>query len=156
MAAKNSIGNLGSLFFGNWKRMAFLNKYFLCMVWEISPIAEYLKLFSGASNLLYFSDEQKKKAMLRSWALNFWDFTSQPIDDIYLYFGTKASWDLTWLLNLYNVKQDFVSRIFTKKVHNLQIAIYFAFLGMYTRWLLFPAALGIVLHIVDFGYVSLS
>uniref|UniRef100_A0A803M632 Anoctamin transmembrane domain-containing protein n=1 Tax=Chenopodium quinoa TaxID=63459 RepID=A0A803M632_CHEQI len=32
-----------------------------------------------------------------------------------------------------------------------QIAIYFAFLGMYTRWLLFPAALGIVLHLVDFG-----
>ncbi|KAH9611421.1 hypothetical protein KSS87_016012 [Heliosperma pusillum] len=69
---------------------------------------------------LMVTDERKKKSLLRSWALNWWDLTAQPIDDIYLYFGTK-------------------------------IAIYFAFLGMYTRWLLFPAALGILLRIVDFG-----
>ncbi|GAB4850400.1 hypothetical protein Ancab_029705 [Ancistrocladus abbreviatus] len=65
-------------------------------------------------------DERKRKLLLRSWALNWWDFTRQPIDDVYSYFGTK-------------------------------IAIYFAFLGMYTRWLLFPAAFGILLQLVDFG-----
>ncbi|XP_073391675.1 anoctamin-like protein Os01g0706700 isoform X3 [Physcomitrium patens] len=32
-----------------------------------------------------------------------------------------------------------------------KVAIYFAFLGMYTRWLLFPAALGIFLHFTDQG-----
>ncbi|KAK6914789.1 Anoctamin [Dillenia turbinata] len=64
-------------------------------------------------------DEIKRKQLLRSWALNWWDFTRQPIDDIYLYFGTK-------------------------------IAIYFAFLGMYTRWMLFPAAFVITLQLVDF------
>lgn len=65
-------------------------------------------------------DETKRKQLLRSWALNWRDLTTQPIDEIYAYFGTK-------------------------------IATYFAFLGMYTRWLLFPAALGLILHLVDFG-----
>lgn len=36
----------------------------------------------------------------------------------------------------------------------VQVAIYFAFLGMYTRWLLFPAALGIFLHFTDQGLDS--
>lgn len=36
----------------------------------------------------------------------------------------------------------------------LQVAIYFAFLGMYTQWLVFPAALGIILNLTDQGYVS--
>jgi len=31
------------------------------------------------------------------------------------------------------------------------VAIYFAFLGMYTQWLLFPAALGIVLSVTHYG-----
>eukprot|EP00268_Persea_americana_P033171 TRINITY_DN32910_c0_g1_i6.p1 TRINITY_DN32910_c0_g1~~TRINITY_DN32910_c0_g1_i6.p1 ORF type:complete len:658 (+),score=93.98 TRINITY_DN32910_c0_g1_i6:296-2269(+) len=65
-------------------------------------------------------DETKRKQLLRNWALNWRDFTWQPIDEIYSYFGTK-------------------------------IATYFAFLGMYTRWLLFPAAFGITLRLIDFG-----
>ncbi|WVZ23995.1 hypothetical protein V8G54_002539 [Vigna mungo] len=36
------------------------------------------------------------------------------------------------------------------------IAIYFAFLGMYTRWLLFPAAFGHTLQLIDFGWANLS
>ncbi|XP_074312415.1 anoctamin-like protein At1g73020 [Silene latifolia] len=86
--------------------------------WE--PLLQRLEKESILKKVYPLHDERKKKSLLRSWALNWWDFTAQPIDDIYLYFGTK-------------------------------IAIYFAFLGMYTRWLLFPAALGIVLRIVDFG-----
>lgn len=65
-------------------------------------------------------DEKRRKQLIRSWALNWWDCTTQPIDDVQLYFGTK-------------------------------IALYFAFLAMYTRWLFFPAALGIILQLVNFG-----
>uniref|UniRef100_A0A1D1YCF0 Anoctamin-like protein Os01g0706700 n=1 Tax=Anthurium amnicola TaxID=1678845 RepID=A0A1D1YCF0_9ARAE len=67
-----------------------------------------------------FSDETKRKPLLRNWALNWLDFTWQPIDEIYSYFGTK-------------------------------IATYFAFLGMYTRWLFFPAVFGLAVQLIDFG-----
>ncbi|KAL3632903.1 hypothetical protein CASFOL_025887 [Castilleja foliolosa] len=69
-------------------------------------------------------DENKRKQLLRSWAMNWLDFTSQPIDDICSYYGTK-------------------------------IATYFAFLGMYTKWMLFPAALGLTVQLVDFGSLQL-
>ncbi|KAL0562287.1 hypothetical protein IC582_002739 [Cucumis melo] len=69
-------------------------------------------------------DEIRRKKLLGNWALNWWDITGQPIDEIYSYFGAK-------------------------------IALYFAFLGMYTRWMLFPAALGLILHLVEFGSMRL-
>ncbi|TVU35377.1 hypothetical protein EJB05_17264 [Eragrostis curvula] len=65
-------------------------------------------------------DEIKRKQLLGNWALNWLDFTWQPIDEIYSYFGTK-------------------------------IATYFAFLGMYTRWLFFPAVFGLATQLIDFG-----
>uniref|UniRef100_A0A0E0JN10 Anoctamin transmembrane domain-containing protein n=1 Tax=Oryza punctata TaxID=4537 RepID=A0A0E0JN10_ORYPU len=65
-------------------------------------------------------DEIKRKQLLRNWALKWFDFTWQPIDEIYSYFGTK-------------------------------IAIYFSFLGMYTRWLFFPAVFGLATQLIDFG-----
>lgn len=65
-------------------------------------------------------DEKKRKQLLRSWAMNWSDFTTQPIDDICAYYGMK-------------------------------IATYFTFLGMYTRWMLFPASLGLTVQLVDFG-----
>lgn len=65
-------------------------------------------------------DEFKRKELLQTWALNWWNFTNQPIDQIYSYFGAK-------------------------------IGVYFSFLGMYTRWLLFPALLGIIVQMIDFG-----
>lgn len=37
------------------------------------------------------------------------------------------------------------------KMHAVQIATYFTFLGMYTRWMLFPASLGLTVQLVDFG-----
>ncbi|MCL7036085.1 hypothetical protein MKW94_024605 [Papaver nudicaule] len=65
-------------------------------------------------------DEIRRKQLLRTWALNWLDFTWQPIDEIYSYFGTK-------------------------------VATYFAFLGMYTRWIIFPAGFGLTLQLIDFG-----
>ncbi|KAM3331758.1 hypothetical protein ACQJBY_027586 [Aegilops geniculata] len=65
-------------------------------------------------------EEIKRKQLLRNWALNWHDFTWQPIDEVYSYFGTK-------------------------------IATYFAFLGMYTRWLFFPAVSGLATQLIDFG-----
>ncbi|XP_011072472.1 anoctamin-like protein At1g73020 [Sesamum indicum] len=69
-------------------------------------------------------DERKRKQLLKSWAMNWLDFTSQPIDDICSYYGIK-------------------------------IATYFAFLGMYTKWMFFPAALGLTVQFVDFGSFQL-
>lgn len=69
-------------------------------------------------------DEPRRKQLIRSWALNWLDFTWQPIDEIYSYFGTK-------------------------------IATYFAFLGMYTRWLFFPAGFGLAIQMIDFGSMQL-
>ncbi|KAL8230308.1 hypothetical protein R6Q57_000085 [Mikania cordata] len=68
--------------------------------------------------------EVKRKQLLKCWALNWRDFTNQPLDEIYAYYGAK-------------------------------IAIYFAFLGMYTNWLFFPAAFGILVQLVDFGSLQL-
>jgi len=36
-------------------------------------------------------DEIKRKKLLKIWALNWWDLTNQPIDEVYSYFGTKVS-----------------------------------------------------------------
>ncbi|PWA62962.1 Anoctamin/TMEM 16 [Artemisia annua] len=69
-------------------------------------------------------DETKRKHLLKRWALNWRDFTNQPLDEIYAYYGAK-------------------------------IATYFAFLGMYTKWLFFPAAFGLLLQLVDFGSLQL-
>ncbi|CAH9066613.1 unnamed protein product [Cuscuta epithymum] len=69
-------------------------------------------------------DETKRKKLLRSWALNWLDLTTQPIDNICSYYGTK-------------------------------IATYFTFLGMYTRWMLFPAAFGLAVQLVDFGSLQM-
>ncbi|XP_010244337.1 PREDICTED: anoctamin-like protein At1g73020 [Nelumbo nucifera] len=36
-------------------------------------------------------DESKRKHLLKHWALNWLDFTQQPIDEIYSYFGSKIA-----------------------------------------------------------------
>ncbi|RDY01878.1 Anoctamin-like protein, partial [Mucuna pruriens] len=98
--------------------------------WEIG---ENLLLKLESENIVKqvfpLHDEKKRKKLLRSWALHWWHFTSQPIDEIYSYYGAKVK---------------------------VTIAIYFAFLGMYTRWLLFPAMFGLTLQLIDFGWVNLS
>lgn len=89
--------------------------------WEPGePLLQRLESESIVKQVFPMHVETKRKELLRSWALNWLDFTKQPIDDIYSYFGTK-------------------------------IAVYFAFLGMYTRWMLFPAGLGLISQLIDFG-----
>ena len=41
-------------------------------------------------NILLFVDELNRKELLKTWALNWWNFTNQPIDQIYSYFGAKV------------------------------------------------------------------
>lgn len=98
------------------KALKYDSKKIYWQPWE--PLLQRLEKEGILKQVFPLHDERKRKEMLRCWALNWWDFTRQPIDDIYQYFGTK-------------------------------IAIYFAFLGMYTRWLLFPAGLGIILQLID-------
>lgn len=71
-------------------------------------------------DVLILHEESKRKELLHKWAFKWRDFTSQPIDSIYSYFGPK-------------------------------VAIYFAFLGMYTQWLIFPALFGIFFYFKDLG-----
>lgn len=55
------------------------------------------------------------------------------------------NWALDWCSIAAQPLDEIYSYFGTK------IAIYFGFLGMYTRWMLFPAALGLVAQAVDFG-----
>lgn len=41
---------------------------------------------------MFFVDEVKRKQLIKRWALNWRDFTYQPIDEIYSYFGMKVSY----------------------------------------------------------------
>lgn len=93
--------------------------------WEVGEsLLQKLESEGIVRQVFPLHDEIKRKQLLRIWALNWWDITQQPIDEIYSYFGTK-------------------------------IATYFAFLGMYTRWMLFPAVFGLILQLVDFGSLQL-
>lgn len=49
------------------------------------------------TSVFYFLDEKKRKQLLRSWAMNWSDFTTQPIDDICAYYGMKVNADHRWL-----------------------------------------------------------
>lgn len=59
---------------------------------------------------LLLSDEVKKKQLLRSWALNWWDLIKQPIDDVYLYFGTKV--DIIIMLIIFQVDIRILLKVF--------------------------------------------
>ncbi|KZV31827.1 anoctamin-like protein-like [Dorcoceras hygrometricum] len=87
-------------------------------------LVEKLKSLGVIKDIFPLHDERKRKLLLRSWALNYLNLTTQPVDEICSYYGMK-------------------------------IATYFAFLGMYTKWMLFPAALGLMVHFVDFGSLQL-
>ncbi|KAL5757634.1 hypothetical protein ACOSP7_020245 [Xanthoceras sorbifolium] len=93
--------------------------------WEVGESLLTRLESEGIVKLVFpLHDETKRKKLMRSWALNWWDLTNQPIDEIYSYYGTK-------------------------------VAIYFAFLGRYTSWMLFPAAFAFILQLVDFGSLQL-
>ncbi|TXG68673.1 hypothetical protein EZV62_003608 [Acer yangbiense] len=89
--------------------------------WEVGESLLQRLESEGIVKLVFpLHDDTKRKKLLRNWALNWWDLTNQPIDEIYSYYGTK-------------------------------VAIYFAFLGRYTTWMLFPAAFAFIMQLVDFG-----
>ncbi|CAK7356812.1 unnamed protein product [Dovyalis caffra] len=91
------------------------------LLWQVGEsLMKMLESEGIVKQVFLLHDEIKRKKLLKSWVLNWRNFTNQPIDDMYSYFGLK-------------------------------IAIYFAFLRMYTRWTIFPAAFGLVVHLVDFG-----
>ncbi|GAU42220.1 hypothetical protein TSUD_351300 [Trifolium subterraneum] len=93
--------------------------------WEIGEnLIQKLESENIVKQVFPLHDEKARKKLLRTWALRWWDFTNQPIDDIYPYYGAK-------------------------------IAIYFAFLGMYTRWLFVLAAFGLTLQLIDFRSMKL-
>ncbi|KAK1264474.1 Anoctamin-like protein [Acorus gramineus] len=54
-----------------------------------------------------------------------------------------------WALNLLAITWQPIDEIYS--YFGIKIATYFAFLGMYTRWLFFPAALGLAVQLIDFG-----
>ncbi|KAI9161069.1 hypothetical protein LWI28_014134 [Acer negundo] len=88
--------------------------------WEVGESLLQRLESEGIVKLVFpLHDDMKRKKLLRNWALNWWDLTNQPIDEIYSYYGTK-------------------------------VAIYFAFLGRYTTWMLFPAAFALIMQLVDF------
>ncbi|MCH92062.1 anoctamin-like protein, partial [Trifolium medium] len=93
--------------------------------WEIGEnLIQKLESENIVKQIFPLHDEKTRKKLLKTWAFHWWDFTDQPIDEIYSYYGAK-------------------------------IAIYFAFLGMYTRWLLFLAAFGLTLQLTDFRSMKL-
>ncbi|KAL8170766.1 hypothetical protein V2J09_022570 [Rumex salicifolius] len=55
----------------------------------------------------------------------------------------------SWAFNWRDLTEQPIDHIYF--YFGTKIATYFAFLGMYTRWLLFPAAFGVIIQIVSFG-----
>lgn len=53
-------------------------------------IAVRIQILQKPSSM-FFLDEKKRKQLLRSWAMNWSDFTAQPIDDICAYYGMKVN-----------------------------------------------------------------
>lgn len=82
-------GKSGNICCRNWNLKASLSKYSHCTVCLVNQ--EILFKFGIKLMILWFIDETKRKKLLHSWALNWQDFTNQPIDDIYSHFGTKVS-----------------------------------------------------------------
>ncbi|KZV42649.1 anoctamin-like protein-like [Dorcoceras hygrometricum] len=100
------------------------------------PLLRKLESVGIVKEVFPLHDESKRKQLLRSWAMNWLDFTTQPIDDICSYYGVKV------IIVLH--PGDGLSTM-------RYVATYFAFLGMYTKWMLFPAALGLAVYLIDFG-----
>lgn len=98
-----------------------------------------------------FLDEATRKKLLKRWALSYGDFTRQPIDEIYSYYGIKVIFKK---VNTHFIILLFPSLTINWVFYACQIALYFAFLEKYTRWLLFPTAFGLILQFVNFGWAS--
>ncbi|XP_047962822.1 anoctamin-like protein At1g73020 isoform X1 [Salvia hispanica] len=60
----------------------------------------------------------------------------------------------SWAMNWSDVTHQPIDDICA--YYGMKIATYFTFLGMYTRWLLFPASLGLVVQLMDFGSLQFA
>lgn len=52
--------------------------------------------FNSKLKLFWLVDDRKRHKLLRNWALHWWDLTTQPIDEIYSYYGSKVNMTLTY------------------------------------------------------------
>ncbi|KAG5619069.1 hypothetical protein H5410_018893 [Solanum commersonii] len=58
--------------------------------WEPGkPLLRTLESMGIEKEVFPVHDETKRKQLLRSWTLNWWDFTVQPIDDLCNYYGKQ-------------------------------------------------------------------
>ncbi|KAI8538794.1 hypothetical protein RHMOL_Rhmol09G0131400 [Rhododendron molle] len=62
--------------------------------WKLARWSQQGHVGPGHKGRKESEDETKRKQLLRTWAFNCWDFTRQPIDEIYAYFGTKVKADV--------------------------------------------------------------
>ncbi|KAG6425872.1 hypothetical protein SASPL_110078 [Salvia splendens] len=60
----------------------------------------------------------------------------------------------SWAMNWSDVTHQPIDDICA--YYGMKIATYFTFLGMYTRWLLFPASLGLAVQLFDFGSLQFA
>ncbi|KAM0938245.1 putative anoctamin [Dioscorea sansibarensis] len=58
-----------------------------------------------------------------------------------------------WALNWLGFTEQPIDEVYS--YFGTKIATYFAFLGMYTKWLVFPAVLGLAVQLLDFGSMQL-
>ncbi|KAJ1390965.1 Anoctamin [Sesbania bispinosa] len=60
--------------------------------WEVGEnLIQKLETENIVKQVFPLHDERKRKKLLRNWALHWWDFTHQPIDEIYSYYGAKVT-----------------------------------------------------------------
>ncbi|XP_044494970.1 anoctamin-like protein At1g73020 isoform X2 [Mangifera indica] len=60
--------------------------------WEVGQsLLKRLESEGIVKQVFPLHDETKRRKLLRSWALSWWDVTDQPIDEIYSYYGTKVA-----------------------------------------------------------------
>jgi hypothetical protein len=150
---KKSTGKPGRIWFRNWNQRTLSSKSFLCMVFSLLMCRQILSRFSISleawTNIAFLIDRWKdEKETSQDLGSSLVGFTSQPIIEIYSYYGAKVKYDYELYHTIWKWYYSF--SLSYEWMNNLQIAIYFAFLGMYTRWLFFLAAFGLTLQLIDF------
>ena len=93
---KNYVGKLGSICCRNWNQRALLKTSSHCMVGFSNQeiVCMWAINLTLMKMILSLIDEIKRKNLIHNWALQWRDFTNQPIDEIYSYFGTKVTNDV--------------------------------------------------------------
>jgi hypothetical protein len=95
---KKSTGKPGRIWFRNWNQRTLSSKSFLCMVFSLLMCRQILSRFSISleawTNIAFligrWKDEKETSQDLGSSLVG---FTSQPIIEIYSYYGAKVKYD---------------------------------------------------------------